>query len=65
MSKAGQFESGIALIYKDKSVNLKSIMGVMPLGVTQGSEVTIKVDGSDEESALQALKELMNEGLGK
>ncbi|MFV8828704.1 phosphocarrier protein HPr [Alkalihalobacterium sp. APHAB7] len=65
VNKAGQYSSDITLEYKGKSVNLKSIMGVMSLGVGQGAEVTIKADGSDENEALQALEAVIKEGLGE
>ncbi|PSL44023.1 phosphocarrier protein [Salsuginibacillus halophilus] len=65
VNKAGQFASDVNLEYNGKSVNLKSIMGVMSLGVGQGAEVTIKVDGSDEEEAMQAIEEVVKEGLGE
>ena len=38
---AGKFDSEINLTYKEKKVNLKSIMGVMSLGIGQGAEITI------------------------
>ena len=61
---ASKFSSDITLEYKGKSVNLKSIMGVMSLGVGQGSEVTILTEGSDEEEAMAVVKETMKkEGL--
>ncbi|TVP85833.1 MAG: phosphocarrier protein HPr [Alkalicoccus sp.] len=65
VNKAGQFESEITLNYKGKSVNLKSIMGVMSLGVGQGSEVSIKAEGPDEEEAISALDEVMKQGLAE
>lgn len=66
VNKAGQYESEITLDYKGKSVNLKSIMGVMSLGVQKGAEVTIKTDGSDAENALNGIEEtLKKEGLGE
>lgn len=65
VNKAGQFESEITLDYKGKSVNLKSIMGVMSLGVGQGAEVTIKAEGPDEEEALSSLDEVMKQGLSE
>ncbi|GAE30166.1 MULTISPECIES: phosphocarrier protein HPr [Halalkalibacter] len=65
VNKAGQFSSDLTLEYKGKSVNLKSIMGVMSLGVGQGAEVTIKAEGSDEAEALQAIEEVIKEGLGE
>ncbi|WP_078555410.1 phosphocarrier protein HPr [Bacillus alkalicellulosilyticus] len=65
VNKAGQYSSEITLVYKGKEVNLKSIMGVMSLGVGQGAEVTIKVEGSDEAEAMAALEGVINEGLGE
>ncbi|NJP36719.1 phosphocarrier protein HPr [Alkalicoccus luteus] len=65
VNKAGQFESEITLDYKGKSVNLKSIMGVMSLGVGQGAEVTIKAEGPDEEEAISSLDEVMKQGLSE
>ena len=61
---ATKFESDIELEYNSKKVNLKSIMGVMSLGVGKGAEVTIYADGKDEEDALTAISEtLSSEGL--
>ncbi|WP_449539828.1 phosphocarrier protein HPr [Ferdinandcohnia sp. Marseille-Q9671] len=63
---AGQYNSDIHLEYNGKSVNLKSIMGVMSLGVGQGAEVKIVAEGSDEDAALAALTEtIQKEGLGE
>jgi phosphocarrier protein HPr len=61
---AGKFDSEIHLEYNNKKVNLKSIMGVMSLGVPQGAEIKIIADGSDEQEALQSIEEtLTKEGL--
>lgn len=61
---ASRFESDIQLEYKGKKVNLKSIMGVMSLGVGQGADITITADGGDAENAISSLEELMKkEGL--
>ncbi|MEQ2525994.1 phosphocarrier protein HPr [Bacillaceae bacterium CLA-AA-H227] len=61
---ASKFESEIQLEYKGKKVNLKSIMGVMSLGIGQGADITISAEGADEENALQSLAETMQkEGL--
>ncbi|MGX7347464.1 phosphocarrier protein HPr [Aerococcus vaginalis] len=63
---ASKFESEIKLEYKEKSVNLKSIMGVMSLGVGQGADVTITVEGTDEQEAIAAIEDTMkNEGLSE
>ncbi|MCH4171792.1 MAG: phosphocarrier protein HPr [Lactobacillus sp.] len=63
---ASKFNSDINLEYKGKSVNLKSIMGVMSLGVGQGADVSISADGADEKDALEAVSETMKkEGLSE
>ncbi|AKG73643.1 phosphocarrier protein HPr [Salinicoccus halodurans] len=61
---ASKFDSDIQLEYNAKKVNLKSIMGVMSLGVGKDSEVTVYAEGKDEEEALEAITEtLSKEGL--
>ncbi|EFG48853.1 phosphocarrier protein HPr [Aerococcus viridans ATCC 11563 = CCUG 4311] len=66
VQSASKFNSDINLEYKGKSVNLKSIMGVMSLGVGQGSDVVITAEGDDEEEAIQTIAETMkNEGLSE
>lgn len=63
---ASKFDSDINLEYKGKKVNLKSIMGVMSLGVGQGAEITITAEGSDSGDALRSLTEtLTKEGLAE
>ena len=54
---ASKFNSDINLEYNGKSVNLKSIMGVMSLGVGQGADVTITADGDDAKEAIEAIAE--------
>jgi phosphocarrier protein len=61
---ADKFNSDIQLEYKEKKMNLKSIMGVMSLGIGHGAEIKIIANGSDEQEALQSLEEtLIKEGL--
>ena len=61
---ASKFASDITLEYKGKSVNLKSIMGVMSLGVGKDAEITIYADGSDEADAISAITDILSkEGL--
>ena len=61
---ASKFDSDIQLEYNGKKVNLKSIMGVMSLGVGQGADVTISAEGADADDAIAAIAETMTkEGL--
>lgn len=65
VNKAGQFESEVEMSYNDKKVNLKSIMGVMSLGIPKGAEVIITATGNDEEEAIQGIEEVMKEHLAE
>ena len=63
---ASKFNSDINLEYNGKSVNMKSIMGVMSLGVGQGADVTITADGDDAKEAIEAIADTMKkEGLAE
>jgi phosphocarrier protein len=60
------FNSEINLEYNGKSVNLKSIMGVMSLGIKQGAEIKIVASGSDANEAIAAITEtITKQGLGE
>lgn len=66
VSSAGRFTSEITMEYKGKSANLKSIMGVMSLGVPKDATITIKAEGSDEQDAIDAIYEVIKkEKLGE
>ncbi|MET3698183.1 phosphocarrier protein [Bacillus oleivorans] len=63
---ASKFDSEIQLEYKGKKVNLKSIMGVMSLGVGKGAAITISAEGNDEQEAINSLEDtLKKEGLAE
>ncbi|AZO93572.1 HPr family phosphocarrier protein [Iocasia frigidifontis] len=63
--KAANYKSEILIIYNDKEANAKSILSVMSLGVSCGKEITLKVEGEDEERALKELKEFFASGMGE
>lgn len=46
-------------------VSAKSIVSVLGLGVRKGDRIRIAVEGADEESALNALRDLVASGLGE
>ncbi|QIL51020.1 phosphocarrier protein HPr [Weissella coleopterorum] len=61
---ASKFSSNITLSYDGKDVNLKSIMGVMSLGVGQHADVNISAEGDDAAEAIEAIGQTMSdEGL--
>lgn len=66
VQQASKFNSDITLEYKGKSVNLKSIMGVMSLGVGKGADVSITADGADEKEAIEGIEQtIKNEGMAE
>lgn len=56
VNQAIKFNCNITLEVEGKKINMKSIMGVMSLGVYQGAVITISCDGSDESAALAELE---------
>lgn len=62
---ANQFQSDIWIEKSNKKVNAKSIMGVMMLAASQGSEVIITTEGSDEKEAFNSIVNLINDYFGE
>ena len=62
VSAASKFESEIELEYNGKSVNVKSIMGVMSLGIPKDAAIKLTAEGDDEEEALRVLEDTLKSG---
>lgn len=56
---AGKFSSQISLTRGEKAADAKSIMEVLMLAAEKGSELVIRADGNDAESAVEALEKLV------
>ena len=59
VSAASKFKCDVTVAFKGREVNMKSIMGVMSLGVPTQSEITITCTGDDEEAAIVAIEEAL------
>lgn len=57
---ASQYESRLYVEVAEKKVNAKSIMGMMSLGLPEGSAVTIVADGQDEDKAIAHIEKYLN-----
>jgi phosphocarrier protein len=55
-----RFSANITLEKEGRAVDGKSIMSVMMLAASKGTAITVKTEGSDEEDALFAIEELIN-----
>jgi phosphocarrier protein HPr len=54
------FKSTVWLISKGREVNAQSIMGVMMLAAGMGTALLVRAEGTDEETALQAVVDLFD-----
>lgn len=62
---ANRFASHIEICKNDKTVNGKSIMGVMMLAASQHTWIELVASGEDESDALQALEKLIADRFGE
>ena len=59
VQKANEFDCNIWLSCGTRKMNAKSLLGIMSLGIVTGVEVTLSADGSQAETAVLALEELL------
>lgn len=62
---ANRYQSEISVHKDDVSVNGKSIMGVLMLAASKGSQIEISANGEDANEALSALGRLIEEKFGE
>jgi phosphocarrier protein len=65
VERANGFESDVQVSYRERTVNGKSIMGVLMLAAARGAELLIATNGPDEEAALASLQALVEDGFGE
>ncbi|MGO4888860.1 HPr family phosphocarrier protein [Anaerobacillus sp. MEB173] len=56
VQEANRYHSEVFVEKDGKKVNAKSIMGIMSLAISSGTEITVIVEGKDEVEALKGLK---------
>ncbi len=62
---AAAYESEVYLGNGEREVSAKSIMGVMMLAATQGTSLTLRVTGADENDAYAAMEKIFNQRFGE
>lgn len=62
---ANSYKCEIYIEKDNTKINAKSIMGVMILGASKGTKITIIADGLEEEAALKALSDLIESKFGE
>jgi phosphocarrier protein len=65
VQKANSYKSSIWVEKEDCRVNAKSLLGVLSLGISKGTEITLIADGADENTAVEGLAELIDSEFGE
>ncbi len=59
IQKANEFRSSIWVEVEDRKINAKSLLGVLSMGITTGTEITLMAEGPDEEAAVKELSAML------
>ena len=59
IQKANEFRSSIWVEADDRKINAKSLLGVLSMGITTGTEIALIAEGPDEEAAVKALAAML------
>jgi phosphocarrier protein len=62
---ANRFASEVLVSHRDRTINGKSIMGVLMLAAACGATIQVATSGADEMEALDALAQLVESGFGE
>ncbi len=62
---ASRYGADVQLYRNGQQVNGKSIMGVMMLAANKGSDITVEVEGEDEDRAMEAIEQLVADRFGE
>ena len=60
--RAQEFQSKIEIVRDDFRIEAKSIMNLLMLGATQGTQLTLEAEGDDAQAAIDALTEVVEKG---
>ena len=61
---AQRFQASSRLERGGKSVNARSVLGILAIMAESGPQVIITCDGADEQAALRALEQALSSGSG-
>ncbi len=65
VAEASRFQAQITVVFKDKEMDGKSILGLLLLAAPCGASIQVRADGKDEKEALRALAALVASGFGE
>ena len=59
IQKVNEFRSSIWIEAEERKINAKSLLGVLSMGITAGTEISIIAEGPDEEAAVKELSAML------
>ncbi len=65
IQKANEFRSSVWVEKEERKVNAKSLLGILSLGISTGTKITIITDGLDEKETMEGLIDLINSGFSE
>ena len=65
IQRANSYKSSIWIEKDDRRVNAKSLLGVLSLGISKGTAITLIADGADEAAAVEGLASLIDSEFGE
>ena len=65
IQKANEYKSSIWVEKEERSVNAKSLLGILSRGIVGGAKIRIIADGSDEQLAVDGLVKLVESGFSE
>ena len=61
VQEASQYRSQVFIEMDNKKINAKSIMGMMSLNLSEGTNLTVSADGDDESDAVEGVAAFLSE----
>ncbi len=58
-----EYTSTVSVIKEGKKADAKKVFGLMGLGVKNGMEITVQIEGEDEDTAAAAVETFLKENL--
>ena len=59
IQKANEFKSSIWVEVEERRINAKSLLGVLSMGITKGTRISLIAEGPDEAEAVNTLTEML------
>lgn len=63
VKEASEYRSTVMVLSGSRAADAKRIMSIMSLGVKHGTEVTVVIEGEDEDAALEGMKAFFQKNL--